>query len=620
MGSLRKSRFATWLFGAFVGLGAQLGWAMLANAGGPFTPNGTQPPITHEIEFAYASPGFCENCHGNYAGTNDIEPFDLWSGSMMANAGRDPVFWAAVDVANNDIPGAGEFCLRCHAPKAWLEGRASAGGGGAIGDADGCALEGNINESRGAGFEGNDFEGVTCHLCHRMEVNASPPKGQQGNYTENAQFWIDDDDCTFPGSGPCRFGPYDYMEAGAIEPPHEWEYSDYHTESRFCGTCHNVTSPVNTLIDENGLDTGIPYPIERTFSEWQASDYAVDMGPSFQSCQDCHMPQVDADPAYACGQQSNDRTGDMAGHDFVGGNTWVPGLLRDQYGSTIDNGTAFDDTITRAEAMLQGAAELAITAPPEVGPGGTLDFEVRVTNLSGHKLPTGYNEGRRMWIHVEVLEGDNDVIWESGAYNDATGDLDRDEQAKVYESRRGIWNELGNDTCDFVNGSGVEEFHFVLDDCIALDNRIPPLGFTGGASLETRPVGYTYPETSPGSGILVNYDDTSYQVPLPIDALSPLTVRATSSKEYIEFLRDESVAEDFADDCISRSGDWSWPLDLGPGQRSRGEFLYYLWDSGNKSAPFDMQVETATVDIDADIFTDGFESGDTSSWDTTVGN
>ena len=337
------------------------------------------------------------------------------------------------------------------------------------------------------------------------------------------------------------------------------------------------------------------------------------------------MPQVGVQDAFACILAFNDRTGDMAGHDFVGGNTWVPGLIRDQYGSTINNGDGYDNAIARAEAMLQGAAGLAITAPLEVGPGGTLHFAVRVTNLSGHKLPSGYNEGRRMWIHIEIEEGDDDVIWESGAYDPLTGVLTRDGQAKVYESRRGIWNKLGNSSCDFVDGSGVEEFHFVLDDCIELDNRIPPLGFTGAANLEIQPVGYSYPETAPGSGLLVNYDDTSYSVPIPIDAISPLSVRATlryqtSSKEYIEFLHDEAVTESFADDCISRSGGWSWPPDLDPGERSRGEFLYSLWSNGNKSMPFDMVTDTASVVIDAGIFADGFESGDTSNWDATVGN
>ena len=438
-------------------------------------------------------------------------------------------------------------------------------------DETGCGLFGNIDESAA-----NDFEGVTCHLCHRMMINLDPPKGEAGNYLENAQFWIDDESCpngsapeTEGEPGPCRRGPYDYSPPDP-EPPHEWAFSEYHTESQFCATCHNVTSPAKTLIDENGVDTGIPYPIERTYDEWLASDYSIDMGPSFESCQDCHMPEVSADPAYACILQQNDRTGNMPGHDFVGGNTWVPGLIRDQYGSTINNNDGYDTAIARTEQMLQSAAAVEVTAPAQVGPGGILHFEVRVTNLGGHKLPTGYNEGRRMWLHLEIEEGDGDVIWESGAYDTATGELTRDPQAKVYESRRGIWNALGNDSCDFVNGSGVAEFHFVLDDCIALDNRIPPLGFTGSADPETQPVGYSYPETSPGSGVLVNYDDTSYAAPISVDALSPLTVRATlryqtSSKEYIEFLRDTAVTQSFADDCITRTAGWSWPPDLDPG-------------------------------------------------------
>ena len=424
----KNRRRAGWILGAALGLGAQLGWAVLADAGTPFTAKGTQPGITHEIEYAYAFPGQCENCHGDYDKDEDIEPFTLWSGSMMANAGRDPVFWAAVDVANEDLPGSGEFCLRCHAPKAWLEGRANAGAG-TVGDADGCALEGNIDEASSSQLD-NDFEGVTCHLCHRMMINDTPPKGEETVYTENAQFWIDDDSCANVGvgegpelgNGPCRRGPYDYTMADP-EPPHEWEYSEYHTESRFCGNCHNVTSPAKTLIDENGVDTGIPYPIERTFAEWQESDYSIDMGPSFERCQDCHMPQVSADPAYACLLQPIDRTGDMAGHDFVGGNIWVPGLIRDQYGTTIDNDDGYDTAIARAEQMLASAAQVELLTPGGVAADGTLRFEVRVTNLGGHKLPTGYNEGRRMWLHVEVEEGDGDVIWESGAYDDGTGDL-----------------------------------------------------------------------------------------------------------------------------------------------------------------------------------------------------
>ena len=45
---------------------------------------------------------------------------------MMAQAGRDPVFYAALDIANADAAFSGDFCLRCHVPRGWLDGRHSA--------------------------------------------------------------------------------------------------------------------------------------------------------------------------------------------------------------------------------------------------------------------------------------------------------------------------------------------------------------------------------------------------------------------------------------------------------------------------------------------------------------
>ena len=94
-------------------------------------------------------------------------------------------------------------------------------------------------------------------------VNSSPPGGQDPVYYENGQYWIDDTAC--PGGGePCRHGPYDYPSGP--EAPHEWAYSNYHVAGENCGNCHNVTHPVKTLI-QNGVDTGIPMPIERRPTE-----------------------------------------------------------------------------------------------------------------------------------------------------------------------------------------------------------------------------------------------------------------------------------------------------------------------------------------------------------------
>jgi hypothetical protein len=587
-------------------------WTALAAGAlgaGEITPHGTQPPILQPIQ----DPSGCEGCHGHYDGAANIEPWNTWAGSMMAQAARDPIFWAALDVANHDVPGVGELCLRCHAPKAWLEGRASGA------DGDGCGLVGELDQPGAAG--GNDFSGAACHFCHRMMINPAPPPGEEGYYTENAEYWIDDAGCTTSGGSgnePCRRGPYDYP--GNPDPPHEWAFSPYHQSADFCGNCHNVTSPTETLIDENGVNTAIPYPIERTHREWVLSELSDPASPTYARCQACHMPDAPGPGARACSQNSfPDRSGDMPIHQFVGGNAWIPDVLRLQYPTTL--GAAREDellaTAAWAREMLQSlAAAIEVGLPPSVTPGGTLEAQVKVTNLAGHKLPTGYPEGRRMWLHVVATDENETVIFQSGAYDPATGDLEADPQLKIYETVRGVWNGTTQE-CEHTGPLGAPVFHFVLNNCITLDNRIPPLGFTGGDDPEVRPVGYSYPETSPGSGVLVNHDVTVYAIPVPPQAAGEITVTATlryqtSSKEYIEFLHAEAVAHGFPDDCIPRAGGTM----IGT---SRGEHLYELWQSYGRSPPVDMVTIDGSTVVQEEIFADGFESGDTSAWNTSVG-
>ena len=64
---------------------------------------GTQPGEVSNLE----SPDKCDNCHGGY--NSAVEPAHNWRGSMMAHAGRDPIFWATVAIAEQDFDGAGDL-------------------------------------------------------------------------------------------------------------------------------------------------------------------------------------------------------------------------------------------------------------------------------------------------------------------------------------------------------------------------------------------------------------------------------------------------------------------------------------------------------------------------------
>jgi hypothetical protein len=183
-----------------------------------------------------------------------------------------------------------------------------------------------------------------------------------------------------------------------------------------------------------------------------------------------------------------------------------------------------DASIARATTMLQNASHLTLGATAH-------DLTVRITNNCGHKLPTGYPEGRRMWINVKFRDAAGALIAERGAYDPglavlATGDT------KVYEAK------LGVDAA--VSGlSGVpagEGFHFALNNVWIKDNRIPPRGFTnaGFAAVQASPVGYAYADGQ-------YWDDTPYAIPSGARRAEVTVYYQTISKEYIEFLRDQNT-------------------------------------------------------------------------------
>src|SRR4051812_3499056 len=101
---------------------ATLGAATAARAEFPEF-GGTQPgEIT--ANGAFVNSDTCASCHGSgFMNDKTFLPFDTWGGTMMANAARDPVFFAALAVANQDAPAEDvDHCVRCHSPIGYVRG------------------------------------------------------------------------------------------------------------------------------------------------------------------------------------------------------------------------------------------------------------------------------------------------------------------------------------------------------------------------------------------------------------------------------------------------------------------------------------------------------------------
>ncbi len=269
----------------------------------------------------------------------------------------------------------------------------------------------------------------------------------------------------------------------------------------------------------------------------------------------------------------------------------MPGILAGEYGAALGRGAAYAAIQTAAQQMLAGAAALDITftafTPPTASTAGAVAFSVRVTNLSGHKLPTGYSEGRRMWLDVQVRDAGGALLAESGAYDATSATLASDPQARVYEVLQGIWDGSAM-RCRTTDAGGAPLFHFALNDCIAKDDRIPPLGFSGAADPQTQPVDLAYPASG---GRTVNYDEAPYRFVVPAATALPLAVSATlyyqtASREYIEFLRNEAQSNAFpAENDLCAGATLDRPFVVGPQARTRAEYLYELWND----APGDPQ-------------------------------
>ena len=173
---------------------------------------------------------------------------------------------------------------------------------------------------------------------------------------------------------------------------------------------------------------------------------------------------------------------DLSRHTFVGANAFMLRMLdrhRDALGVEAPS-PALAEAARRAERLLTTS-----TATIAIGPvrfeGDTVIADVTVSNLAGHKLPTGY-PSRRVWIEFTATDAAGRVVFSSGALspdgriagNDAdaspTGiephhdEIARGEDVQIYEAT-------------MVDAAGAATTGLLSGVRYAKDNRLLPRGF-----------------------------------------------------------------------------------------------------------------------------------------------
>jgi len=609
---------------------------------------GTQPGEIDNFE----SPDKCANCHAGYNNANttgapEHEPVTGWRGAAMGNAGRDAIFWATVAIAEQDFDGAGDLCIRCHSTGGWYAGRSTPTDGSGLAltddegvDCDACHSMTNPDDSEQPGVMNTPFT-ANCS-DDPIDPLGSCQSADEGYYGGGMlSVW----------DGGDKLGPYEetvarhaFMQSkfqrdvdycGSCHDVSNPVIGDLAANNGAQDTAPPVVSSGGNLggpVAEKAAFNNPPYAygvIERTFSEYKASAFpttrvgdftslpadlqvsggsldvtyqaaliaaeeAVEHGgiagdyedgtPRFFSCQSCHMRPVESAGADKNNVEVRE---DLPSHDHTGGNYWfaditkyqdAEGTLRFGGGLTADQLEALALGQQRAMNHLHQAASLQIS-------GNTL----KVVNLTGHKLISGYPEGRRMWVNIKWYDSTDTLLREDGAYgaidttvpNPSGGpdievesiiDLDGS-NTRIYEAHYAItrawaatiealhggdfklsYDRLtGNVLCtvgefllvdsaedkkDACKGEYHDTFHFALNNHVSKDNRIPPYGMSFDVAERRNALPAPINQYGGGTnGSTYNYwDEISLKPPNNANyALIDLLYQGTSW-EYIQFL------------------------------------------------------------------------------------
>ena len=419
----------------------------------------------------FTGSGRCAECHDNLT---DIQGKDIsiaknWSSSMMANSTRDPYWRAKVASELHRNPNLSDEindkCSRCHAPMA----------------NDAAKKEGAPLEILGSGFlnAANTYydhalDGVSCTVCHQIadDGNLGTLAGVSGNYSilqfanavDRPAFGQYLDPRTMPMQNRVQFTP---------------QKGTHTSTSEMCATCHDLKTPfVDAAGNAASTTPESEFPEQMVYSEWNNSAYKTG-GAKEQTCQGCHMPKVAGSVKIASRPQNLNARPDFAEHTFLGANTTMMDILNNNRTALEVTSTGFKQSIADTQTFLKSAASIDILSTEIIA--DQLKVVVKVTNKTGHKLPSAY-PSRRAYIHFLVQDSDAQTVFESGKLNadgsivGVAGDTDSStyephyeqittaDQVQVYEPI--MQNTDGDVTHTLLRAAAYKK-----------DNRLTPAGF-----------------------------------------------------------------------------------------------------------------------------------------------
>ncbi|MCZ6787080.1 MAG: tetratricopeptide repeat protein [Planctomycetota bacterium] len=328
----------------------------------------------------------CARCHPDIV--------EQWKDSAHRfSSFNNPFYRAPVEKMREDVgKKKSQWCAGCHDPAIMLAGNMTK-------DIDPLTPESQA--------------GLTCLSCHAIEsIHGIEGNGNYHIADEKPSPYLFDS-----ASSGWRRAVADLLIKSKPAAHKRQMLKPFFRTAEFCSTCHKVSldTPVNEyrwLRGQNEYDahqdSGVSWNAARTFY----------LPPEPQSCQDCHMPYVEA----PLGDVSS-KNGKVRSHRFLAVNTALP-YIRGDF-----------DTIKRIEGFLKdgkltvdvfavrypdGAMVRALDkASPTLVPGEKVIFDVVVRNKGvGHTFPGGTNDSNEAWIDFRITDPAGRVLYRSGAIDE----------------------------------------------------------------------------------------------------------------------------------------------------------------------------------------------------------